>query len=106
MHKRSLEVAQQTFCEECGISDTVRKVRRRKCTNSPPLCSVCLSAPQHKILSETNVRRIAPNLDKLQYPDPVATIVNCIHPAFPRQRVYFWVDIAMRCEELGIDMFD
>lgn len=94
------------ICGECGASSKVQKVRRRVCTNDPPLCTICQNSPRYKILSEASVRRAVPDLEREFYPLPAGTVVNCRHPAFRRQRVYYWSDIALRCLELGIDLPD
>lgn len=100
------KVRREVVCHECGISNRIKEVKRRLCTSTPPLCAACRSSPQYKIMSEAMVRRVAPLLEASVYPKTAGIIVNPVHPAFRKQRAYYWADIAMRCEELGIEMLD
>lgn len=106
LNKLGDKVHKEVFCHECGISNNIKKVKRRLCTGTPPLCAACRSSPQYKIMSETTVRRVAPLLEREYYPPAAGYIVNCKHPAFKSQRVYFWSDIAIVCDELGIEMLE
>ena len=55
-------------------------------------------------MSEAAVRARAPQLSPSLYPLPVGTVVNCANPAFRRQRVYMWGDVALRCAQLNLEL--
>jgi len=91
-------------CEGCGVSGVTGQVRRRLCSGGEALCSSCRGAPEHRLMSESLLRRNAPWLPAEEYPAPVGSTVNCKHPAFRRQRMYAWGDVALRCAVLGLPL--
>ena len=87
-------------CEGCGAAGA----RRRHCGGR--LCAVCRGAPEHRVISEALLRKAVPWLPSESYPEPIGSAVNCRHPAFRRQRMYLWGDVALRCLELGVQLPD
>uniref|UniRef100_A0A6C0BZQ3 Uncharacterized protein n=1 Tax=viral metagenome TaxID=1070528 RepID=A0A6C0BZQ3_9ZZZZ len=104
LYKKPLHA--EIYCTECGTSNKLAVVKSRRCTNSLPLCAACRSSPQYKIMSESHVRRVAPALESKFYPPSAGLAVNCKHPAFARQRIYYWADVAIVCDELGVEMLE
>jgi len=94
-------------CESCGRAyPEVARVRRRVCTGSQALCDSCRASPEHKIMTEAALRRLAPQLPAHLYPAPLGSVANCVNPAFRRQRVYAWGDVALRCAQLSLPLPD
>ena len=89
-------------CTICGKSDD--SVRRRRCTGGDALCQICRTLPTEQLMSEALLRKRAPWLDASLYPTPIGTTINCKHPAFHRQRMYRWSDVAARCVELHLEI--
>ena len=108
--KQALRQPQETparcypACAQCQKRKS--DVRRRQCTGGAPLCSLCRSLPAHKVLSRALLRKSAPWLPEDQYPGPVGHTVNCKHPAFARQHMFLWGDVAQRCADLGLPLPD
>lgn len=85
-------------CSGCGAPNA----RRRLCSGGAALCAVCRGSPEHRVVSEAWLGKAAPWLPPAKYPEPVGSVVNCRHPAFKRQRMYAWGDVALRCLELAV----
>ena len=85
-------------CSSCGALGA----HRRLCSGSAALCLRCRVSPEHKVISEAALRKTAPWLQVNQLPEPVGSCVNCKHPAFRKQRMYLWGDVALRCLELNL----